>query len=80
MKSAAHMTEADQSAERPAFVCGPRGEIIKVIGAPRFNDFHKRWYVDGHRWIKSRRKWSSNALSHVLGEQIVEATDPSRAS
>lgn len=26
------------------------------------------WYVDGFRWIKSKQKFSTNALGHCVGE------------
>jgi hypothetical protein len=27
---------------------------------PKWNDLHKRYYVWGYRWIKSRRAWSKH--------------------
>lgn len=47
------------------------GEIRKHRGN------NKLWVVAGKRWIKSKRKFSSNALIHCVGEiepvEVIEA-------
>lgn len=53
-----------------------RDEIVRAIEAPRRNGFHGKWYVSGHRWIKSRQKWSSNALIFLLGDSVREVPCP----
>jgi hypothetical protein len=47
--------------------------FIKVTGEIRFRDFGDRafHYVPGHRWIKSTRKWSGNALLHCVKEYSI---------
>jgi hypothetical protein len=35
------------------------GLQIKTSETPHWNEFHKRWYVWGARWIKSRGVWST---------------------
>lgn len=41
-----------------------KGTIIKLAEPPRWNDYHKRWYAAGYRWIKSRQSFSGNCLLH----------------
>lgn len=50
------------------------GNKIKVLEGPDrirsmvLRDGRTFWYVDGYRWIKSKGKFSSNALGHCVGE------------
>lgn len=37
---------------------------IKTDETPKFNDYHKAYYVHGFRWIKSKKKFSSSNLLH----------------
>jgi hypothetical protein len=41
-----------------------RGQLLKIIEEPRWNDYHKRWYAAGYRFIKSRATFSGNCLLH----------------
>lgn len=41
------------------------GNYIETDGeVPHYNDYHKRYYVGGRRWIKSKKKFSNNRLLH----------------
>lgn len=51
-------------------------EIVRAIETPQRSDFHGMWYVAGHRWIKSRQKWSGNALIFLLGDSLREVPCP----
>jgi hypothetical protein len=41
-------------------------EKIRTRGGerPEWNDYHKRYYVTGYRWVKGRRAWSRTAALH----------------
>ena len=32
--------------------------------APHWNDFHSRWYVEGYRWIKTKKAFSTVRTLH----------------
>lgn len=40
------------------------GTYLKVTEEPRWNEFHKRFYAGGYRWIKSKKRFSSSELLH----------------
>ena len=31
---------------------------------PEWSNYHKRFYVAGYRWVKTKQAWSSNCLLH----------------
>lgn len=39
---------------------------IKATGEVRYSEHWKKFYVPGHRWIKSTQKFSGNALVHCV--------------
>lgn len=41
------------------------GIRIKANSAVRYSDFHKAWYIDGQRWIKTKQKFSGQCLVHI---------------
>lgn len=41
-----------------------KNETIKTTEAPRWSEYHKRFYAWGYRWIKTKKHWSSNQLLH----------------
>ena len=49
------------------FAAGNKFEATKVHSSVRL-DGRTIWYVDGKRWIKSKGKFSTNALQHCVGE------------
>lgn len=57
-----------------------RDEIVRAIEAPERSVSHGKWYVSGHRWIKSRQKWSGNALVFLLGDTLREVPCPDASS
>lgn len=45
---------------------GSKREKIQTTdgGEPHWSAMHKRWYVGGYRWIKSRQAFSKSCLLH----------------
>lgn len=41
-----------------------KGERIETSEAPRWNEFHRCYYVTGRRWIRTKQKFSSSELIH----------------
>ncbi|MDB5584854.1 MAG: hypothetical protein JWR80_10030 [Bradyrhizobium sp.] len=49
------------------FAAGNKFEATEVRSSVR-SDGRTLWYVVGKRWIKSKGKFSTNALIHYVGE------------
>lgn len=60
--------------ESPAFLSTQYAVRIQVKQdyKPAWSDLHQRYYVPGHRWIKSRKAWSTSCLVHSFPCYTVE--------
>jgi hypothetical protein len=47
-----------------------KGIKIKALHAPDWNEFHRRFYVPGHRWIKSKNRYSTSYTIHYFKDYI----------
>lgn len=44
---------------------------IKTEETPKFNDFHRAYYVHGYRWIKSKKTFSTNKTVLSFAHYVV---------
>ena len=53
---------------------------LKLTSVPEWSTYHQRYYAGAYRWIKSKQKFSSNALLHNFEHyEIVPAPGMGRA-
>lgn len=50
------------------FKDGRQTLTVRLTRQPEWNDHWKRWYVGGHRFIKSRQTFSGSALLYNFAE------------
>lgn len=47
-------------------ICTDKGERLKLTASPEWSEAHGRNYAWACRWIKTKGKFSSNALLHNM--------------